>query len=124
MLTLYSIDVSYYIYILWSHFLKVEKNLDHWRSDHSNFKSYLSNYKSDLDHRRKDYIYFKSYFSHNKSDLGHWSHHSDLKMYLSHYSYYKSATEELITTNLKFISATIKVILATEEVITAILKIS
>ena len=68
MLTVYSLNVCYYFYILCD-FLK--NDLDHGRSYHSHIESYLRNYKSDLDHLRSDYNHFKSYLSHYKSDLGH-----------------------------------------------------
>ena len=82
-----------------------KNDLEHWRSDYRNFKCYLSVNKSDLGHWRSDLNHFKNYLSRYKSDLGHWrrfSDHNDIK---------------------SVISASTKVILATEEVVTATLKI-
>ena len=63
-----------------------KSDFDHWRSDHSNIKSYLSHCKSNLGQWRSDYSDFKSYLSHYKSDLGHWkSDRSNFKSDLSHY---------------------------------------
>ena len=76
-----------------------KNDLGHWKlSDHSHFKRCLIHYKRNHDHWRSDYNHFQSYLNHYISDLSHW---------------------RMITSCLKIISTTAKVILTNNTLMSA-----